>query len=192
MMRSSSHCENMQGFGKQWNRQVVHDSVADMAVSSCKLLYILGVYILKSRSAPPWWVMRVALKIGGRARPLWYKTCSTAAEEELCRRENMMRRTRAFSVGICLILVALVAGCAGDRMSRSTEEAVDDSLLANKVKLTLYADKQVSGRQIAVEASQGVIQLSGVVGSLPEAQRAVQLAEGIKGVKEVRNRLTVK
>jgi osmotically-inducible protein OsmY len=103
-----------------------------------------------------------------------------------------MRRPRALSIGICLILVALVAGCAGDRMSRSTEEAVDDSLLANKVKMALYADKQVSGRQIAVEASQGVIQLSGAVASLPEAQRAVQLAQGIKGVKEVRNRLTVK
>jgi osmotically-inducible protein OsmY len=76
-------------------------------------------------------------------------------------------------------------------MSRSTEEAVDESLLANKVKMALYADKQVSGRQIAVEASQGVIQLSGAVTSLPEAQRAVQLAQGIKGVKEVRNRLTV-
>ena len=103
-----------------------------------------------------------------------------------------MRRTRDLSMVISLIFAALVAGCAGDRMSRSTEEAVDDSLLANKVKLTLYADKQVHGRQIAVEASQGVIQLSGVVASLPEAQRAVQLAQGIKGVKEVRNRLTVK
>jgi len=103
-----------------------------------------------------------------------------------------MRRPRALSIGICFILVALVTGCAGDRMSRSTEEAVDDSLLANKVKMALYADKQVSGRQIAVEASQGVIQLSGAVASLPEAQRAVQLAQGIKGVKEVRNRLTVK
>jgi osmotically-inducible protein OsmY len=102
-----------------------------------------------------------------------------------------MRRPRALSIGICLILAALVAGCAGDRMSRSTEEAVDDSLLANKVKMALYADKQVSGRQITVEASQGVIQLSGAVASLPEAQRAVQLAQGIKGVKEVRNRLTV-
>jgi osmotically-inducible protein OsmY len=103
-----------------------------------------------------------------------------------------MRRPRALSIGICLILAALVAGCAGDRMSRSTEEAVDDSLLANKVKMALYADKQVSGRQIAVEASQGIIQLSGTVASLPEAQRAVQLAQGIKGVKEVHNRLTVK
>src|SRR4029434_3702388 len=104
----------------------------------------------------------------------------------------MMRRPHALIMGICLILAALIAGCAGDRMSRRTEEAVDDSLLANKVKMALYADKQVSGRQIAVEASQGVIQLSGAVASLPEAQRAIQLAQGIKGVKEVRNRLTVK
>lgn len=103
-----------------------------------------------------------------------------------------MRRTRDLSMVIGLIFAALVAGCAGDRMSRSTEEAVDNSLLANKVKIALYADKQVSGRQITVEASQGVIQLSGVTASTTEAQRAVQIAQGIKGVKEVRNRLTVK
>ena len=104
----------------------------------------------------------------------------------------MMRRIRDLSMGICLILAALVVGCAGDRMSRSTEEAVDDNLLANKVKIALYADKQMSGRQIAVEASQGVIQLSGVVASTAEAQRAVQIAQQVKGVKEVHTRLTVK
>lgn len=103
-----------------------------------------------------------------------------------------MRNTRDLSVVICLIFAALVAGCAGDRMSRSTEEAVDDSLLANKVKIALYADKQVSGRQITVEASQGVVQLSGVAASAAEAQRAVQIAQEVKGVKEVRNRLTVR
>jgi osmotically-inducible protein OsmY len=104
----------------------------------------------------------------------------------------MTRRTRDLSMVICLIFAALVAGCAGDRMSRSTEEAADDSLLANKVKMALYADKQVSGRQITVEAAQGVVQLSGVAASTTEAQRAVQIAQGIKGVKEVRNRLTVR
>lgn len=103
-----------------------------------------------------------------------------------------MRRTRELNMVICLIFAALVAGCAGDRMSRSTEEAVDDTLLANKVKMALYADKQVSGRQITVEASQGVIQLSGVAASTTEVQRAVQIAQGIKGVKALRNRLTVK
>jgi len=123
--------------------------------------------------------------------PLWHKTCPTVTEGDLVRREDTMRRIRDLSMGICLILAALVVSCAGDRMSRSTEEAVDDNLLANKVKIALYADKQVSARQIAVEASQGVIQLSGVVASLPEAQRAIQIAQGIKGVKEVRNHLTV-
>jgi len=103
-----------------------------------------------------------------------------------------MRSTRDLSMVICLIFAALVVGCAGDRMSRSTEEAVDDNLLANKVTMALYADKQVRGRQMTVEASQGVIQLSGVAASPAEAQRAVQIAQGIKGVKEVRNRLTVK
>jgi osmotically-inducible protein OsmY len=102
-----------------------------------------------------------------------------------------MRRTRKLGIVSCLIVAALVAGCPGDRMSRSTEEAADDSLLANKVKIALYADQEVKGRPITVEASQGVIQLSGVVASPTEAQRAIQIAKGIKGVKEVRNRLTV-
>jgi osmotically-inducible protein OsmY len=104
----------------------------------------------------------------------------------------MTKRTRALNMIIWLIFAAIVAGCAGDRMSRSTEEVADDSLLANKVKMALYADKQVSGRQITVEAAQGVIELSGVADNTTEAQRAVQIAQGIKGVKEVRNRLTVK
>jgi osmotically-inducible protein OsmY len=104
----------------------------------------------------------------------------------------MTKRTRDFNVVICLIFAVIIAGCAGDRMNRGTEEAVDNSLLANKVKIALYSDKQVSGRQIAVEASQGVVQLSGVVASTTEAQRAVQIAQEVKGVKQVYNRLTVK
>jgi osmotically-inducible protein OsmY len=103
----------------------------------------------------------------------------------------MTRRTRKLGVVLWLLLATMVAGCAGDRMSRGTEEAVDDSLLANKVTLALYSDKEVSGRQIAVEASRGVVQLSGIVASSTEATRAVQIAQEVKGVKEVRNRLRV-
>ena len=103
----------------------------------------------------------------------------------------MTRRTQELGVVLWLLLAAMVAGCAGDRMSQGTEEAVDDSLLANKVTLALYSDKQVRGRQVTVEASQGVVQLSGVVASPTEATRAVQIAQEVKGVKEVRNRLRV-
>jgi osmotically-inducible protein OsmY len=103
----------------------------------------------------------------------------------------MTRKTRYLGVVLCFLLAAMVTGCAGDRMSQGTEEAVDDSLLANKVTLAFYSDKQVNGRQIRVEASQGVVQLNGVVASTTEAQRAVQIAQQVKGVKAVRNHLTV-
>ena len=103
----------------------------------------------------------------------------------------MTRRTRNLGVVLCFLFAAMVAGCPGDHMSRSTTEAVDDSLIANKVTLALYSDKQVSGRGIAVEASQGIVELTGVVASAAEAQRAVQITQQVKGVKVVRSRLRV-
>jgi hypothetical protein len=103
----------------------------------------------------------------------------------------MTRRTRDFGVVLCLLWAAMITGCPGDRMSQSTTEAVDDNLIANKVTLALYSDKEVSGRGIAVEASRGVVELTGVVGSTAEAQRAVQIAQQVKGVKAVRNHLRV-
>ena len=103
----------------------------------------------------------------------------------------MTKRMRALSVVLCLLCAAMVAGCPGDRMSQSTTEAVDDSLIANKVTLALYSDKQGSGRGIAVEASQGIVELTGVVASTAEAQQAAQIAQQVKGVKAVRNRLRV-
>ena len=62
----------------------------------------------------------------------------------------MTRRTRDCGVVLCLLCAAMITGCPGDRMSQSTTEAVDDSLIANKVTLALYSDKEVSGRGIAV------------------------------------------
>jgi osmotically-inducible protein OsmY len=103
----------------------------------------------------------------------------------------MTRSARDLGVVLWLLCAALLAGCAGDQMSQSTEEVVDDRLLANKVKVALLSDPQVRGRQIMVEGSHGVIQLRGVVHSPAEAQRAVQVAQQVKGVKEVRNHLTV-
>ena len=103
----------------------------------------------------------------------------------------MPRRGRHFGVVLCLLCAAMIAGCPGDRMSQNTTEAVDDSLIANKVTLALYSDKQVHGRGIKVESAQGVVELSGVVASSAEAQRVVQIAQQVKGVKAVRNRLRV-
>ena len=103
----------------------------------------------------------------------------------------MTRKTRKPSVLLCLLYAAMLAACPGDRMSQSTTEAVDDSLIANKVTLALYSDQQVNGRGIKVESAQGVVELTGVVASPAEAQRAEQIAQQVKGVKTVHNRLRI-
>jgi osmotically-inducible protein OsmY len=104
----------------------------------------------------------------------------------------MQRQLRYGSLMMCLVLMLAMLGCAGDRTSRSTGEAVDDSVLANKVKVALYADKEVPGTQIEVEVFKGVVQLSGFVDAPAQAQKAVQIARGIDGVIEVRNSMIVK
>ena len=103
----------------------------------------------------------------------------------------MIGSARNLDMVLCLLCAAMLAACPGDRMSQSTTEAVDDSLIANKVTLALYSDKQVNGRGIKVESAQGVVELTGVVASPAEAQRAVQIAQQVKGVKAVHNRLKV-
>ena len=103
----------------------------------------------------------------------------------------MTRKTRKPSVLLCLLYAAMLAACPGDRMSQSTTEAVDDSLIANKVTMALYSDKEVHGRGIRVESAQGVVELTGVVASTAEAQRAEHIAQQVKGVKAVHNRLKV-
>jgi osmotically-inducible protein OsmY len=104
----------------------------------------------------------------------------------------MQQKTWYISLVICLILSMAILGCAGDRTSRSTGQAVDDSAVANKVKMALYADKEVSGSQIEVEVFRGTVQLSGFVDSAAQARKAVQIAQSTNGVKEVRNSMVVK
>jgi osmotically-inducible protein OsmY len=104
----------------------------------------------------------------------------------------MRQRTHLISLVICLVWVAVVVGCAGDRTTRSTGQFVDDSTVANKVKAALYSDKDVKGSQVQVEVFKGVVQLSGFVDSASQAQKAVQIARKVDGVKEVRNGMTVK
>jgi hyperosmotically inducible protein len=104
----------------------------------------------------------------------------------------MFIRMRYASIIGCLIVVAIMFGCAGDRTTRSTGQVIDDGTIATKVKSALIADPQVKGTQVQVEVYKGVVQLSGFVDRLAEAQRAVAVTRNVEGVKEVRNNLIVK
>ncbi len=73
--------------------------------------------------------------------------------------------------------------------ANSAEKAIDDAALTAKVKSTLLADAQVKGTQIDVDSNQGTVTLSGSVSTATEKARAEQLAQGVDGVRAVRNNL---
>lgn len=85
-----------------------------------------------------------------------------------------------------------MAGCAGSKHHESTGEYFDDSVLTSKVKASILGDSRLKSGQISVETFKGIVQLSGFVDSPEAAERAVQLARTVKGVKQVNNSLIVK
>jgi osmotically-inducible protein OsmY len=93
---------------------------------------------------------------------------------------------------LSLLLVVSLAGCSGSKKYESTGEYIDDSVLTTKVKTSILGDSKLKVLQIDVETFKGIVQLSGFVDTPEAAERAVQLARTVKGVKQVNNSLIVK
>jgi osmotically-inducible protein OsmY len=93
---------------------------------------------------------------------------------------------------LVLLVMAVIAGCAGSRTQESTGEYFDDSTITGKVKAAILGDPDLKVLQINVETFKGVVQLSGFVNSPQAVSRAVEVARGVSGVKSVKNNLIVK
>ena len=92
----------------------------------------------------------------------------------------------AQSVLATSLLVSLAA-CAPTPTREGTGEYIDDSVITGKVKAAFAADPTVKATQVQVETFKGTVQLSGFVDSRESAQKAVEIARGVKGVKDVKN-----
>jgi osmotically-inducible protein OsmY len=93
---------------------------------------------------------------------------------------------------LSLTITPTLVGCAGGKTHESTGEFLDDSVISNKVRLSILGDSKVKFGQVSVETFKGVVQLSGFVNTKEAANRAVELARRVKGVKQVNNSLIVK
>jgi hyperosmotically inducible protein len=103
-----------------------------------------------------------------------------------------------------LILLASLAGCApavvgagaaGGYKVATDERGVgrvwDDATITAKVKNALGESHGVRARKIDVDTVEGAVILTGIVETQEEARKAVEIAEGVPGVKEVKNNLQV-
>jgi hyperosmotically inducible protein len=96
------------------------------------------------------------------------------------------QKTWASLVALLVLVPVLFAACG-----KSIGETIDDATITTRVKTALLDDKDVAGLKIDVDTTLGVVTMSGVVRSRNEEQRAIQLARGIPGVKDVRSTLQV-
>lgn len=99
-----------------------------------------------------------------------------------------------YALGKIILAVSMacaigVSGCASNATSFGTK--VDDTAITAKVKTALLADPDVKGQSVTVETVNGVVQLSGFVGSSAMAARAADIARRTDGVRQVQNKMTV-
>jgi osmotically-inducible protein OsmY len=99
---------------------------------------------------------------------------------------------KLFSIGFLSLILMAVVSCAATHKQESTGEYIDDSYITAKVKSQILGDKDLKVAEINVETFKGVVQLSGFVNSRSDINKAVNIAENIKGVKSVKNDMHVK
>jgi hyperosmotically inducible periplasmic protein len=100
-----------------------------------------------------------------------------------------------------LVAVAPLTAGAQDKMDKAVDKtkevakdakvAVTDSWVTSKTKIALFSDDRVKGSQVKVETKDGVVHLRGKVDSAEAKAAATSVAQGIEGVKSVKNDLQV-
>lgn len=81
---------------------------------------------------------------------------------------------------------------AADTDTAKSDHPVKDSYITTKVKAELAKDSATKAHNIKVTTKDGVVALSGMVGSKAEKEKAETDARGIKGVQDVNNGLEVR
>ena len=79
-----------------------------------------------------------------------------------------------------------------DSENQSVSGYAGDAATTSEIKAKLLADDIVPSRNVKVETTNGVVQLSGTVEKEAQSERAESIAKAIEGVKSVKNDLTVK
>ena len=113
--------------------------------------------------------------------------------EEARDRALALAKETAGVVKVVDMISARKASGGGDapEPDRTVGEAIDDAAITVNVKSRLLDDPLVKGLKIDVDTRDGVVFLTGSVGSDAERQQAIRLAKDAKDVKDVQANLTL-
>ena len=77
------------------------------------------------------------------------------------------------------------------KKSRTTGEKIDDASITSLVKMTLLLHRSTSALNTTVATKRGVVTLSGKAGNAAEKDLASKLVNDVRGVKSVKNQMTI-
>lgn len=116
----------------------------------------------------------------------------------------MTTRTHHLATGLLTGVVMMTGACAGPDTRTVDEQAAAEALarvdldaqrsdadITTEIQARYYADENVRGGGIDVRVNDGMVALDGVVAHAATRQRAVSLARGVDGVREIDDRLEV-
>ena len=103
-----------------------------------------------------------------------------------------MKLTKSISAVFLGIVLATALGCAPTPTKEGAGEYVDDTIITTKVKAAIFNEPSLKSSEINVETFKGAVQLSGFVKYQADINKAVQIANNVKGVKSVKNDMRLK
>ena len=92
-------------------------------------------------------------------------------------------------LGVALLLC--LTACANWGGERSAGQIAEDSAIVAAVKARFIADRYVGASSVNVDVYEGVVTLTGDVLSFVERDQAERIAQAVRGVVKVENKLTV-
>jgi len=95
------------------------------------------------------------------------------------------RWQQLLDIGVVGLVALMLVACATISNRESTGELIDDTAITAKVQSSFVTDPLVSASAISVATTRGVVHLSGTVGNEQARHRAIQLTQGVAGVKEI-------
>ena len=103
-----------------------------------------------------------------------------------------MNKFTRVSVLFAAVALTTLAGCASSQKHESTGQYIDDTAITTSVKAAIFNEPTLKSAEINVETFKGRVQLSGFVSSRSNIERAVVVAQGVKGVTSVGNDMRLK
>jgi hypothetical protein len=142
------------------------------------------------------WVRQRTDPLSQRAQPAWVDAV-ILPREFLARRPpneswNPMSKFTQVSVLLAAVALTALAGCASTPRQESTGQYIDDTAITTSVKAAIFGEPTLKSAEINVETFKGRVQLSGFVSTRANIDRAVQVAQQVKGVTSVANDMRVK